>query len=165
MGLPRPFSDEQLKLLGENLALSPKHLVHSEVLHSRRGKATDKGLLIFSVCPFSLLIAKTASIAGCDLQFQFMNRDVQCHLCDHTGHSSEHCYQDYESGLRPIYFDDNGIPSFTPPTSTAAKQSDKEKNKEEKSEDEGSKVKSKDPPKEQADVDSRPSSKGKGRNR
>jgi len=54
MGLPRPFSNDNLRLLGKSLALSPTHLIHSEVLRSRRGKATDKGLLIFSVCPFSL---------------------------------------------------------------------------------------------------------------
>jgi len=93
--------------------LSPSHLVHSEVLRSRRGKATDKGLLIFSICPFSLVVSKAASVAGCDIQFQFMNRDIHCHLCDHAGHSSDHCYQSYESGLRTIYFERKGfLPSL-----------------------------------------------------
>jgi len=51
-GPPRPFDDDHLKKLGEGLALSPKHLVHHEMLKLR------KGLLIFSVCPFSLLVRK-----------------------------------------------------------------------------------------------------------
>ena len=115
MGLPRPFSNDNLRLLGQSLALSPTHLIHSEVLRSRRGKATDKGLLIFSVCPFSLLVSKTATIAGCDIQFQFQSRDAHCHLCEHSGHSSEHCYQSYEQGLLTIYFNKGGVPSFSPP--------------------------------------------------
>ena len=115
MGLPRPFSNDNLRLLGQSLALAPTHLIHSEVLRSRRGKATDKGLLIFSVCPFSLLVSKTATIAGCDIQFQFQSRDAHCHVCEHNGHSSEHCYQSYEQGLPTIYFDKDGVPSFSPP--------------------------------------------------
>ena len=38
MGLPRPFSPEQLKLLGQSLALKPMHLVHYKLLCSCRGK-------------------------------------------------------------------------------------------------------------------------------
>ena len=161
MGLPRPFSSEHLSLLGQSLALSPSHLVHSEVLRSRRGKATDKGLLIFSVCPFSLPISKSASIAGCDIQFQFMNRDAQCHLCDHVGHSPEYCYTTHDAGLRNIYFDGDGVPSFTPPT---PKVEEKENEKEAA---ETPKPAIKDPPKDSPVVtkiqDSRPPPKGRGR--
>jgi len=127
MGLPCPFSNKNLRLLGQSLALSPTHLIHSEVLHSRRGKATNKGLLIFSVCPFSLLVSKTATIAGCDIQFQFQNQDAHCHVCEHSGHSSEHCYQSYEQGLPTIYFNKEGVPSFSPPLDEPA---DREKEKE-----------------------------------
>ena len=126
-GLPCPFSNNNLRLLGQSLALLPTHLIHSEVLCSRRGKATDKGLLIFSVCPFSLLVSKTATIAGCDIQFQFQSQDAHCHVCKHSGHSLEHCYQSYEQGLPTIYFNKDGVPSFSPPPDELA---DGEKRKE-----------------------------------
>jgi len=127
MGLPCPFSNDNLRLLGQSLALSLTHLIHSEVLHSRRGKATDRGLLIFSVCPFSLLVSKTATIVGCDIQFQFQSRDAHCHMCKHSRHSLEHCYQSYEQGLPTIYFNKDGVPSFFPPPDEPA---DREKEKE-----------------------------------
>jgi len=114
MGLPRPFSAKQLKALGQAVALHPDHLVHSEMLHSRQGNPTDKGLLIFEVCPFSLLVSKTLNLGGYDIQFVFLNRDAHCHMCGCAGHSSEFCHQGYEAGLPTIYFDDDGLASFSP---------------------------------------------------
>ena len=122
MGLPCPFSPEQLKLLGQSLALKPTHLVYCELLHSCRGKPTDKGLLIFSVCPFSLLVAKTMALGGYDIQFSFL---THCHLCGHIGHSPDFCHVTHMTKLPTIYFDDKGNPSLSPP-----KLEDKKKGKE-----------------------------------
>jgi len=124
MGLPRPFSPKQLKL-GQSLALKPMHLVHCKLLRSCRGKPTDKGLLIFSVCPFSLLVAKTMALGGYDIQFGFLNHDAHGHLCGHTGHFPDFCHVTHMTKLPIIYFDDEGNPSLSPP-----KSKDKKKGKE-----------------------------------
>jgi len=90
MELLCPFFNNNLHLLEQSLALLLTHLIYSEVLHSRRGKAMNKSLLIFSVYLFSLLVSKTATIARCDIQFQFQSWDTYCHFCKHSGHSSKH---------------------------------------------------------------------------
>jgi len=126
MGLPRPFSAKQLKQLGQAVALHPSHLVHHEMLHSRRGKPIDKGLLIFEVCPFSLLVCKTMSLGGYDIQFVFLNRDAHCHLCGFTGHSSEYCHHSHDACLPPIFLDEDGLPTFSPLADDKEKEKEKE---------------------------------------
>jgi len=160
MGLPRPFSAEQLEQLGQAIALDPSHLVHHEMLHSRRGKPTDKGLLIFEVCPFALLVSKTLNLGGYDIQFIFLNRETHCHECGCAGHSSEFCYLSHEVALPTIYVDDDGYPSFSPPEKKG-KEKDKEK---EKSKDSNSKKSNSNDVDTAAEADKAPG-KGRGRNR
>jgi len=163
MGLPRPFSAEQLEQLGQAIALDPSHLVHYEMLHSRRGKPTDKGLLIFEVCPFALLVSKTLNLGGYDIQFIFLNRETHCHECGHTGHTSEFCYLSHEVALPTIYVDNDGYPSFSPPEKKG-KEKDKEKEKE-KSKDSNSKKSNSNEDDTAAEADQKAPNKGRGRNR
>ena len=74
---------------------------------------SQKGVLIFSVCLFSLLVAKTMALGGYDIQFGFLNRDAHCHLCGHAGHSPDFCHVTHMTKLPTIYF--NNLKSLTLP--------------------------------------------------
>jgi len=162
MGLPRPFSAEQLEQLGQAIALDPSHLVHYEMLHSHRGKPTDKGLLIFEVCPFALLVSKTLNLGSYDIQFIFLNRETHCHKCGHAGHTSKFCYLLHKVALPMIYVDD-GYSSFSPPEKKG-KEKDKEKEKE-KSKDSNSKKSNSNEDNTATEADQKAPNKGRGRNR
>ena len=69
------------------------------------------------------------NLGGYDIQFSFLNCDAHCHECGCNGHVSEFCYHLYEEGLPMIYVDDDGHPSFSPPSKKKGKEKEKEKEK------------------------------------
>ena len=132
------------------------------MLHSHRGKPTDKGLLIFEVCSFALLMSKTLNLGGYNIQFIFLNRKTHYHECGHASHTSEFYYLLHEVALSTIYVDDDGYPSFSPPEKKG-KEKDKEKEKE-KSKDSNSKKSNSNNDDTAAEAD-KALNKGHGRNR
>jgi len=144
------FNDDDMEgyehRIGSGHCLRPSHLIHYEMLHSRRGKPTNKGLLIFKICPFTLLVSKTMNLRGYDIQFSFLSRDTHCHECGCAGHCSDYCYHLYEAGLPTIFFDGDGFASYSPPAEKKEKEKVKDSNSKKGSNDDVTAVEAKKAP-------------------
>jgi hypothetical protein len=101
-GLPIGVDGKYVKIIGEILALHPSNLLHADCMRSRRGHATDKGILIFSVAPISLLLTTSWNIGGNKISFTPLDKDSKCNVCLHKGHASEHCPYEHVKTLPKV---------------------------------------------------------------
>jgi hypothetical protein len=101
-GLPIGVDSKYVKVIGEIIALHPSHLLHADCMRSRRGHATDKGILIFSVAPISLLLTSSWNIGGNKISFTPLDKDSKCDVCLHKGHASEHCPYEHVKTLPKV---------------------------------------------------------------
>ena len=98
-GLPVPFSEADMKLLAQKLAMDPSHVQLAKVHHTKEQHQTDKGLLIFSVCPLVFLTGRTLNIGIARLQCTLADPFNSCSHCNHSGHTLEQCPYQFKPEL------------------------------------------------------------------
>jgi len=91
VGLPPGTTKTMVCQIAELLSLRSDDVKFADVLRSRGGIPTDKGIKIFKIAPVMLLNKTTFTWAGNRLIFYWMDRDVQCEHCHCVGHSMEAC--------------------------------------------------------------------------
>ena len=125
VGLPVPFPNEKLRDIAELLAMEASDVVHAEVIKSRAGVATEKGLIIFKVAPPMLLATSSLQLHNSKLMFYWMDKDAQCEFCTHKGHHRDSCPSALYESL-PIFESDEVIDDKNP---DEQKKDDKGKDK------------------------------------